>query len=591
MTDPTRLAAFREALARRGLTGFVVPLTDPHMSEYVADAFQRLAWLTGFTGSAGIAVILSEEAALFVDGRYTLQAGDQVDARCFALQPIEQVKPKDWLSERLGPADRLGYDPALHSSGWVSEMAAVAQSAGAALVAEADNPIDAVWTDRPPLPAAPVTVQPDALAGESSAEKRARYAAALKAAGADAGLVTMTDAIAWLFNIRGADVPHNPVALAYAIVEADGGAELFIDEAKLDAELRSHLGREVAIRPYDQVADALRARTGQALLMDPASANAALFAIAEQAEVRPVRQDDPVARMKAMKNATELAGMKSAHERDALAVVRFLHWLAEEAPKGQLDELTAADRLLALRQEDPAFRETSFDTISGAGPNGAIVHYRVTDESNRRLEPATLYLVDSGGQYQDGTTDITRTIAVGPPTDAMRRHYTLVLKGYIALATTRFPRGTTGHQLDAIARRPLWAAGLDYGHGTGHGVGCYLNVHEGPQRIAKQVNAVALEPGMIVSNEPGYYRTGQYGIRLENLEQVVSLDGPFDQPMLGFEPLTLAPYERELIDIALLSADEIAWVDGYQARVAKTLAHRLPAETADWLTARCAPLR
>ncbi|MGF1606241.1 MAG: aminopeptidase P family protein [Rhodothalassiaceae bacterium] len=591
MSHADRLAAVRAALAQQSLDGFVVPLSDAHGSEYVAEEAQALAWLTGFTGSAGQAVVLADRAAVFVDGRYVLQAETQIDPALFEPILIDTQAPADWISQHANTGARIGYDPRLHSVTWRETTTRTLSKAGLTLVAAKTNPIEQAWSDRPAPPRAPVTPFSLEHSGASSSDKRARLAAQIREQGAEALAVTATDAVAWLFNLRGADVAHNPVALAFAIVRADGRAQLFIDPAKLDEAVRSHLGPDVAVLPYEAFETAFAAYAGKRVMIDPAGAHAFVFDAAEAAGAEIVRCDDPVMAMKAVKNATEISGMRAAHQRDGAAVVRFLHWLADTAGDGALDEMTAAAQLLSFRQSDPLFRDTSFDTISGAGPNGAIIHYRVTPETNRHLEPGSLYLVDSGGQYLDGTTDITRTLAIGTPTAQMRRHYSLVLKGYIALATTRFPAKTSGHQLDAIARRPLWQEGLDYGHGTGHGVGCYLNVHEGPQRIAKLPNSVALVAGMIVSNEPGYYRAGAYGIRLENLELVVDLpDAPGEIDLMGFEQLTLAPYERELIDTALLSAEERAWINQYHARVHESLAPLLPASTARWLAARCRPL-
>ncbi|MBB4210941.1 Xaa-Pro aminopeptidase [Rhodothalassium salexigens DSM 2132] len=586
-----RLAALRAELAARGLDGFLVPLTDEHMSEYIPDCAQRLRWLTGFEGSAGSVVVLADRAAIFVDGRYTIQVMDQVSGDLFERVFLADQSPTEWFALASGAGVALGYDPRLHTPAQVEPWADAVAAKGGTLRAEADNPVDAVWTDRPARPQQPVTVHPERFAGRSPADKRGDIGAVLAARGADTLVLTMLDSVAWAFNIRGGDVVHNPVTLAYALIDADGRARLFIDDAKLDDAVRGHLGDQVSLSAYDDFYPALAALNGRRVLVDPASSPQAVVAALDTAGAQVVRASEPVQALKAIKNPVERDGARAAHLRDGVAMTRFLHWLTETAPAGGLDEVSVADRLAALRAEGEGLRGLSFDTISGAGPNGAMCHYRVTAETNRPLQPGELYLVDSGGQYDDGTTDITRTIAVSAPDATQRGHYTLVLKGYIALATTRFPRGTTGHQLDAIARRPLWQAGLDYDHGTGHGVGSYLNVHEGPQRIAKQANGVALEPGMIVSNEPGYYREGAYGIRLENLELVTEVaDGPGEIDLLGFETLTLAPYDRRLIDAAALTADERAWVDAYHARVRAALSPHLPADTAAWLAEQTAPL-
>ena len=590
-----RLAALRAELASRPLTGFVVPLTDEHQSEYVAPYAQRLAWLTGFTGSAGTAVVLADKAALFIDGRYTLQVADQVDAALFEHHNIADTSVVAWLKAQVQAGDTVGYDPYLHTVGWVGEAEAALEAVGARLVAVDANPVDAVWTDRPGLPDAPAVPHETAYAGQSAADKRALIAATLREQGAAAAVLTALDSIAWAFNIRGRDVEHTPVALAYAIVRADETATLFIDPAKTDDALRRHLGNAVTLQPRDGFADGLTAlaadsERGARVLVDPHSASAAVFATLGEAGAAIVRGADPCALPKAAKNQAEQHGARQAHRRDGVAVTRFLAWLSAEAPKGGLDELGAADHLLALRTDGDRFRDASFDTISGAGPNGAIVHYRVTPETNRRIEPGSLYLVDSGGQYLDGTTDITRTVAIGEPGAEERDRFTRVLKGHIALATAIFPDGTTGAQLDALARKPLWDAGLDYDHGTGHGVGSYLGVHEGPQRIAKLPNTVALKPGMILSNEPGYYKTGAYGIRIENLVLVRDVDSPGDRRMLGFETLTLAPIDRHLIEPALLTDDELAWLNAYHDRVRETLADAVPHDVRRWLKAATEPI-
>ena len=596
MTKPSsaaRLKALRSRLAALGSDGFVIPLTDEHASEYVAAYAQRLAWLTGFTGSAGTAVVLADHAALFIDGRYTLQAEAQVDGAVFERHNIADTSVLDWLADHAEAGLRIGYDPRLHSPDWVERATAALEPAGARLEAVAANPIDDVWTDRPARPRAPVAAHPENFAGKSSKEKRHEIAKAIAAKKADAAAITMLDSIAWLFNIRGGDVRHTPVTLAYAILEADGSATLFIDEDKLGEDVPAQLGDEVRLAPYDDFYAALESRgqKGQAVLADPASANAAVFARLEAGGARIVRAADPCALPKARKTAAEIAGARAAHLRDGAALTEFLCWLDRTAPDGGLDELSAAERLEDFRRHNPEFCGPSFDTISGAGPNGAIVHYRVSRESSRPLAAGTLYLVDSGGQYPDGTTDVTRTVPVGEVGEEERRRFTDVLKGHIALAVLRFPKGTTGAQIDAIARRPLWEAGVDYDHGTGHGVGAYLGVHEGPQRIAKLPNAIALEPGMICSNEPGYYKTGGYGIRIENLVLVTNASEADDErEMLGFETLTLAPIDRRLILPERLTPAERGWVDAYHARVREALAPLVTPETRDWLERMTAPL-
>ncbi len=587
-----RLDALRAELTRRGLDGFLVPHADPHQGEYLPAHDERLAWLTGFTGSAGMAIVLADHAAVFVDGRYTLQAADQVDATRYAIEHLVETPPAEWLARNAPKGARIGFDPWLHTEDGATRIEAACARAGADAVPVDDNPLDAVWTDQPPPPQAPIVAHPSDYAGRDSADKRAQVAADLAGREIAAAVLTLPDSIAWLLNIRGNDVPHNPVPLSFAILHADGRVALFVDPAKVTGPLRAHLGDGVDVRAPEAFAAALAALAGRRVLADPGWSARWVFDRLRDADAEIVREADPCQLPKACKNPVELDGTRAAHRRDGAALTRFLGWLAKEGAAGALTEIAAADRLEALRRESNLFRDLSFDTISGAGPNGAIVHYRVTPESNRRIEPGSLYLVDSGAQYPDGTTDVTRTVAIGTPTPAMRRHFTLVLKGHIALATALFPEGTTGSQLDAFARQHLWRHGLDYDHGTGHGVGSYLSVHEGPQRISKLPNSVALRPGMIVSNEPGYYRTGEYGIRIENLVAVVAAEPPegAEKPMLAFETLTLAPIDRYLVDRAMMSAEEIAWLDAYHRRVRETLADQLDGDDRAWLMRATAPI-
>ncbi|MDE0706055.1 MAG: aminopeptidase P family protein [Rhodospirillaceae bacterium] len=586
-----RVAALRALLAQDGLQGFVVPRADEHQGEYVPPGAERLAWLTGFTGSAGLAIVLAEKAAIFVDGRYTLQVGDQIDPAVFEVRHITDQPAAAWLRESLSGGGRLGYDPWLHTADGAARLRAACEAVGAELAPVAENPIDRLWQDRPSRPDAPFEIHPPELAGETSAGKRAALANKLAERGVEAAVLTLPDSIAWLLNIRGRDVPRTPFPLSFAVLRNDATVALFAPAGKIDAALAGHLGDGVSVEPPDAFEAALGGFAGRKVLADPASAADRIFRVLDEAGALVERGADPCQMPKACKNAVELEGARNAHRRDGAALTRFLAWLAREAPGGAVDEIAAADRLEGFRRESNLLRDLSFDTISGAGPNGAIVHYRVTPETNRRLEPGALYLVDSGGQYADGTTDVTRTVAIGAPTAAMRRHFTLVLKGHIALATARFPEGTTGSQIDALARLALWADGLDYDHGTGHGVGSYLSVHEGPQRISKLPNSVALKPGMIVSNEPGYYRTGEYGIRIENLVAVQEVEvAGAERPMLGFETLTLAPIDRALIDRALLTADETGWVDGYHARVRETIGPLVDPDTAAWLEEATRPL-
>src|SRR5215212_7062581 len=591
-----RLKALREQLKASSLDGFVVPLTDEHMSEYVGSYAQRLAWLTGFEGSAGSAVVLPEQAAIFVDGRYTLQVRQQVTATEWSYQSVPETSTTDWLKEHAPEGARIGYDPWLHTSDWVRKAKEALASRGAELVAVKHNPIDQVWTDRPEASKAHLVVQPDQYAGKSAAEKRTEIGDWLGKHHADAAVLSALDSIAWAFNIRGADVTHTPVALAYALVHSDGTADLFVASEKIDADVRQHLGNGVRLHERSAFESALSELKGKSVVVDPERAVAAIFDALERvgAKVLPLR--DPVVLPKAIKNPVEIAGQKAAQERDGAAIARFLHWIDEQAPKGGVDELKASDHLEALRRESPELRDLSFDSISGAGPNGAIVHYRSSEKTNRKLEPGTLYLIDSGGQYVDGTTDITRTVPIGEPTEEMRDRFTRVLKGHIAIATAVFPKGTRGSQLDSFARRPLWEAGLDYAHGTGHGVGSFLAVHEGPQRISPVGSSQSggdepLRAGMILSNEPGYYKTGEYGIRIENLVLVVErkIEGA-EKEMLGFETLTFAPIDRRLVAKDLLSKDELGWLNAYHSEVRAKIGPRLTGDDRAWLQQACAPI-
>ncbi|UAK26772.1 aminopeptidase P family protein [Sphingomonas nostoxanthinifaciens] len=597
MTAPTdRLAALRAELSRRSLDGFVVPLTDEHMSEYVGAYAQRLAWLTGFEGSAGTAAVLADAAAIFVDGRYTLQVRAQVSADDWSYQSVPQTNVASWLAEHVGDGARIGYDPWLHTKTWVETAARRLAERGVTLVAVATNPVDAVWADRPQPSAAVLEVQPDDLAGRNSAEKRQAIADWLAERKADAAVLSALDSIAWTFNVRGTDVARTPVALGFAVANADGTADLFVAPEKITDAVRQHLGNAVRVQPYAAFAGHLATLAGKRVVADPERAVAAIFGALEEAGATVLALRDPTVLPRAIKNAAELAGHRAAQARDGAAIARFLHWLSVEAPKGGVDELIAQDRLRAFRAEGGLLRDLSFDTISGAGPNGAIVHYRASAETNRPLEQDSLYLVDSGGQYRDGTTDITRTVAIGTPSAEMRDRFTRVLKGHIALARAVFPEGTRGTQLDTLARQHLWAAGVDYAHGTGHGVGSYLSVHEGPQRISPAGSAQSggdepLRAGMILSNEPGYYKTGAYGIRIENLVLVEErrIEGA-EKACLGFETLTFAPIDRALIEPALLSREERDWLDAYHAAVRATIAPQLDGAVAEWLDVATAPL-
>ena len=591
---PGRLAALREELARQNLDGFIVPRADPHHSENLPREAERLAWLTGFSGSAGVAVVLANKAAVFIDGRYTLQVGHETDGKLFERRHLTREPPHDWVAGNLGKSGRLGYDPWLHTPSGLERYRKACARAGGELVACENNPLDAVWRERPPAPVSPVVPHELRYAGQSSEEKRAAVAETLREAGIGACVLSAPDSVAWLLNIRGGDVPSSPFPLAFAIVDDAGRAELFVDRRKLAPELAQHLGPEVTVRAREELGSALDAlaKGGAGTQADPAGTSAWVFERLAAAGGEVTRADDPCALPRACKNETELDGARAGHRRDGAALTRFLCWLAKTAPAGGLTEVAAAEKLGGLRAEVELYRGPSFQTIAGSGPNGAIVHYHATPESDRTMVPGELLLVDSGGQYLDATTDVTRTVAIGAPHDAQRRHFTAVLKGHIALATTRFPVGATGSQLDPLARHALWQMGLDYDHGTGHGVGSYLGVHEGPHRISKLPNAVALRPGMIVSNEPGYYRTGEYGIRIENLVCVVECEAPkgAELDLLGFETLTRAPIDRALIDPAMLTAAETAWLDAYHADVRETLSPLVDPETAAWLAEVTRPI-
>lgn len=591
-----RLAALRAELARVGLDGFIVPLTDQHLSEYVGSYAQRLEWLTGFAGSAGSAVVLADKAAMFTDGRYTLQVRSQVSGDDYSYQPVPETSPAKWIAAEAKDGARIGYDPWLTTRDWLTAATPVLAARGITLVPVTANPVDAVWSDRPEPSRAVVTVQPDNFSGRSSADKRGEIAEWLTANKADAAVIAALDSVAWLFNLRGSDVERTPVGLAFALARSDGTADLFVDEDKLTPEVKQHLGNGVRTFPYADLAKHLGEMKDKVVAVDPERSVAAIFEALDAAGARVWRVRDPVVLPKAIKNGVEIAGHEAAQARDGAALSRFLRWVESEAPKGGLDELSAARRLYALREESGLLKDLSFDTISGAGPNGAIVHYRASEATNRKLEMDSLYLVDSGGQYADGTTDVTRTVVVGEPSAEMRDRFTRVLKGHIAIATALFPKGTRGSQLDSFARRPLWDVGLDYAHGTGHGVGSFLSVHEGPQRISPVGSSQSggdepLHAGMILSNEPGYYKSGEYGIRIENLVLVEERAVPgAEKPMLGFRTLTFAPIDRRLIDVAMLSAAERKWVDDYHAEVRAKIGPGLTGDDRAWLEAACAPL-
>lgn len=597
-THEARLDALRQELKRRELDGFVIPISDEHMSEYVGAYAQRLHWLTGFGGSAGSAVVLQDAAAIFVDGRYTVQVRDQVDGKLFEYRSLPKDTIGGWIAAHAGQGARIGYDPWLHSRGWVQTVSKAAAKAGAELVPVSGNPVDAVWQDQPePSPAAAI-VQADEFAGRSSADKRAEIADWLKAEGHDAAVISALDSVAWLLNIRGSDVDHTPVALSYVIAHADGTAELFIAPEKVTSELTQHLGNAVTVREHSVFPAALSAMKGKKVAVDPNYGVAAIAQALEAGGATVAFERDPTILPRAIKNPVEQQGHRDAQARDGAAVARFLRWIEETAPSGEVDELAAAAKLKECREALGNLKDLSFDTISAAGPHAALPHYKVDEDSNIPIPPSSIYLVDSGGQYPAGTTDITRTVWVGPgePNAEMKDRFTRVLKGHIQIDRAVFPQGTTGGQLDAFARQYLWEAGVDYAHGTGHGVGSFLSVHEGPQRIAKPSGGQAgteqeLFAGMILSNEPGYYKQGHFGIRIENLVLVEprKIDGA-EGDFLGFECLTYVPIDRTLVDKSLLTETEIEWWDSYHATVLAILGPQLDGDDLAWLERHCAPL-
>lgn len=586
-----RLALLRAELKRQGLDAFIFSRADEHQNEYVPPSEERVAWLTGFTGSAAIVVVLADKAALFTDGRYTLQAKDQIDTKLFVIEHMVDKPASKWLSENLSTGAALGYDPWRTTADGVERLEKAAKEAGARLVAVKENPLDAVWRDRPTPPLTPVVLHDKKFSGEEAAKKIARIREVL--AKEKIGVAVLSDpaSVAWTFNIRGNDVAHTPLPLSWAIVPHEGGPQLFIDARKLSNEVRNALGKLADVRePRELEVELHEAARGKSVRLDQSTAPSKLAEIVKAAGGSISKGADPVTNLKAVKNETEITGMRAAHLRDGIALTRYLAWLDREAPSGKISEIDAVAALETFRRETGKLKEISFPTISGAGPNGAIVHYRVTEATNRKLKSGELFLVDSGAQYEDGTTDVTRTVAIGKPSDEMRERFTLVLKGHIAVARAVFPEGTNGAQLDPFARRALWEAGLDFDHGTGHGVGSYLSVHEGPARISKLGNA-ALVPGMILSNEPGYYKAGSYGIRIENLLLVEKRKNGAEKQLLGFETLTFAPIDLRLIDTKLMSAEEIAWLNGYHAEVRAKISAQLDAAERNWLDQATAPLK
>ncbi|TIO78088.1 MAG: aminopeptidase P family protein [Mesorhizobium sp.] len=599
--DPTvgkpRVAMLRQWLVENGLDGFMVPRADEHQGEYVADRSARLKWLTGFSGSAGVAIILRDRAFIFVDGRYTLQVRNEVDLSIFTVESLIDNPPASWIKDSLGKGARLGFDPWLHTIGEVKALRASAEQSGATLVPLDKNPIDIIWKDQPQPPAAPVELHPIAFAGELAKDKLARLASAIKKDGASHAILTDPSSIAWAFNIRGGDVAHTPLALGFAILAADGKHQLFMDQRKFSRQVAAYLTQLADLHDPDEFEAAVAnlAKNGAKITLDPVLAAEKLRMLVESNSGKVISAADPARIPRATKNQAEIAGSRAAHRRDGAAIAKLLCWLDRQKP-GLLDEIDVVTRLEEVRRQtgeetQMPLRDVSFDTISGAGPNGAIMHYRVSRATSRKLQSGELFLLDSGGQYQDGTTDITRTVPIGQPTEEMRERFTLVLKGMIGISMLRFPAGTRGSEIDAVARMALWKHGCDFAHGTGHGVGSYLAVHEGPQRIAR-TGTEKLLAGMMLSNEPGYYKEGAYGIRIENLILVTpaeQIEGG-DIAMHGFETLTLAPIDKRLIRTDLLTRDELHWLDQYHAWVLAEIGPMVDGETLAWLEKATAPL-
>jgi len=584
-----RLARLRELLGTQNLAGFVLSTADEHLGEFVPDSARRLEWLTGFTGSTATFIVYKTFAALFVDGRYLLQAGQEVERGLIEVRHFRKPPPLEWLAQQVSAGDRIGYDPRLTSVRAADRLAAALSEKAAAAVAVEDNPIDELWTNRPPLPLSPVEPHPLEFAGVPADEKIARLASELAASKATAVVLNQLDSIAWLLNVRGHDIANTPVVQSFAILHGTEQAEFFVEKRKVTRKLDDHLGNRTTLRDVAELPAGLAelGARGATVALDPDRTNAWIRdrLVAAGATIKPL--PDPTLLPRARKNSAEIRGIRSAHERDGVAVTLFLKWVADTALARRITELDAVAELLRLRSRDPRFRGTSFDTIAGAGPNGAIVHYRPRPQTNRVVEPGSLLLVDSGGQYLDGTTDITRTVAIGDSSAMMRRHFTLVLKAHIAVSLARFPKGATGGQIDVFARQHVWRGGVDYDHGTGHGVGAYLGVHEGPQRLAVG-DTTALEPGMVVSNEPGLYFDGQYGIRTENLLHVRESDEVAG--FLEFEVLTLVPIDRALIELELLDRREIEWLDAYHARVQRVIGAALSGDDAAWLARATRPI-
>lgn len=589
-----RLKGLRAQLSSQGLNGFVVPMSDANLSEYIPDRARRIEWLSGFAGSAGVIVVLADKAAIFVDGRYTIQVTQQVDGTLFEFHHLIEEPHLDWAVEHLPEGGTLGYDPSLHTAPWVDKATAALEKAKCSLVSVPDNPIDALWHDQPDPPLAPIVPHDEAYSGQSSLEKRKVIGEGLAKDGLDAAVIAAPDSIAWLLNVRGGDTPNTPIPLSFAILKSDGMVDWFVAPEKLTAELPAHLGNQIATEMPSALGAALDrlGADGKRVSIDPGEVNAWVVQRLKTAGAQVVRATDPCTLPKARKNPVELDGTRAAHLRDGAVMTRFLAWLDEVGPTGTITEMDAANHLHDLRAAAPMCKDDSFEAISAWGPNAAIAHYRVSEETSLTLQAGTVYLVDSGGQYLDGTTDITRTVGLGDVDNAVKQAFTLVLKGHIAIATARFPTGTAGPQIDVLARQALWQHGMDYDHGTGHGVGSYLGVHEGPARITKAPNTVPMEPGMILSNEPGYYKADAFGIRTENLIIVSDCaDLPdADKPFLCFETVTLAPIDRSMVLVDLLTEDERSWFDAYHARVRAEIGPLVEGEVLAWLIDATEPL-
>ncbi|WP_339862770.1 aminopeptidase P family protein [Paremcibacter congregatus] len=581
-----RLLALRQQLRKAELQGFLVPHEDEHQCEYTPARANRLEWLTDFTGSAGLGVVTLARAALYVDGRYTLQARTQLDLKHYEILSLHEDKVEDWFLSTLKQGDRVGYDPWLHTQGFIEQMKRHLATRQIELLPLETNPLDAVWDDRPAPDLHPVKPHKIEFSGEESQDKRARIAAQLQADGVEALVISSLDSIAWLLNLRGNDVANSPLILSNVILQKSGRAIFFVDPGQVSDDVRDFLGPKVTIKPYDQFAEALRklGAGGVKILVDPRKSHAAILDLLHQGGADIQEGDDPCQRLKACKNDVELAGMRQAHIRDGVALCKFLCWLGQAVATEEVTELSAVEKLEDFRRAQRFYQGPSFDTISGAGAHGAIIHYRVSEQTNRPIGGDMLYLVDSGGQYLDGTTDVTRTIAIGQSTEEQRDRFTRVLKGHISVARARFPVGRSGAHLDTLARRSLWDVGLDYDHGTGHGVGCYLGVHEGPQSISQRGFEVALEPGMVLSNEPGFYKPGEYGIRIENLMAVQPSHFEDEERSMNiFETLTFVPIDTGLINAHMMTSTEITWLNIYHAQVREKIAPFLEGKELAWL--------